>query len=65
MAGHENKSLTNSITVDIILSDDEKRILLNLRKLARMYEYGSLTAVIDFHAGTLSKGRASVKEIKL
>ena len=65
MAKTKKKTLTKSDTADIILSESEARIILNLRRIVEKDRYGSLTAVIDYHDGTLSKGRIVDNELKL
>ena len=65
MAKSKKKRLTKEDTTDIVLSDNEKRMINSLRRIAKMYGYGSLTAEIDFHDGALSKGRVVKNELKL
>ena len=65
MDNGQKNNLTDPETEDIILTDKERRIILNLRRIAKQNEYGTLTAVIDYHDGTLSKGRVTGNELKL
>ncbi len=61
----QKKELTTPHESSIILSDSEERIILNLRKITEAHGYGTLTAEITYHDGTLSSGLVVDNKIKL
>ncbi len=65
MEKDQKKELTADQQSRIILSCNEKRIILNLRKIAEVHGYGTLTAEITYHDGTLSSGLVVDNKIKL
>ncbi len=65
MDNKQEKELTDPENDGIILTTNERRIILNLRRIVEHGRYGTLTAEIDYHDGTLSKGRVIANELKL
>ncbi len=65
MDKEKKKNLTNPKTNDIILTDNERRMFLNLRRIAKQNEFGTLTVVIEYHNASLVKGRVIDNEIKI
>jgi len=52
----EKKDLTAEGKSGIILTDDEERIITNLRHYGPMYPNADVAALLTFHHGKLSKG---------
>lgn len=64
MNGEEENNLTsndeNNLTPiedsGIMLTQDEKRILTNLRRYAKMYPFSDIAVLLTVHKGELTKG---------
>lgn len=65
MTEHREKDLTDPETNGIILTDNERRIILNLRRIVEHSRYGTLTVKIKYHKGTLSSGLVIDNQIKI
>lgn len=59
------KVLTEPAWADITLSDSEKRIIYNIRLIAERDRYGTLTAELTYHNGSLQSGHVTANKIKL
>lgn len=56
MVNGENKSLTKLSDSDIILTDNEKRIIENLRKQAESNPHSQLAVLFQVHNGLVQYG---------
>jgi len=56
MSDGEENNLTEAETEGIILSDDETRIITNLRRYAGMYPHSELAVLFQVHNAELKYG---------
>lgn len=56
MANEAEKNLTPEETGGIILTEDETRIITNLRRYAEMYPHSELAVLFQVHNGELKHG---------
>ena len=70
MNGDEKNNLTSEDESDIIPTSNEKRILTNLRRYAKMYPFSDLAVLFTVHDGDLKNallclGKGANSNIKL
>lgn len=56
MSGPEENNLTEDGDFDIMPTANEKRILTNLRRYAKMYPFSDLAVLFSVHNGELKNG---------
>lgn len=62
---NNKKSLTSEKTSGIILTEDERRIIENLRRYAEMYPHSELSAVFQVHDAKVKYGTLHISKIRL
>lgn len=65
MTDAEEKNLTPEETGGIILTEDEGRIVTNLRRYAEMYPHSELAVKFQVHNGQIKHGTLRLDSIKL
>lgn len=56
MSNGEENNLTSGDDSDIMLTEDEKRIIRNLRRYAKMYPFSDLAVLLTVHNGEMVRG---------